>query len=130
VLNARYVQARIRDYYEDPSRHDCMHEFVVSASRQAEKGVRAIDIAKALIDKGIHPPTVYFPLNVREAIMIEPTESESKETLDRFAEIMIDLAKLAEENPETFRDFPLTTPVSRLDEVRAARDVNVCAPCW
>lgn len=130
VLNARYLQARLKDYYDVPCDCDCMHEFVLSGVRQADKGVRAIDIAKALIDKGIHPPTVYFPLNVREAIMIEPTESETKETLDRFADIMIELAKLAETNPEVFHDFPLTTPVSRLDEVRAARDVNVCAPCW
>lgn len=130
VLNARYLQALLKDHYDIPCNCDCMHEFVLSAVRQADKGVRAIDIAKALIDKGIHPPTVYFPLNVREAIMIEPTETETKETLDHFAEIMINLAKLAEENPEIFHDFPLTTPVSRLDEVRAARDVNVCAPCW
>ena len=128
VLNARYLQARLKDYYESPCKSDCLHEFVLSASRQAERGVHVIDLAKALIDRGIHPPTVYFPLNVREAIMIEPTETETKQTLDHFADIMIELAKLAEDNPEAFKAMPLTTPVGRLDEVRAARDVNVCAP--
>lgn len=130
VLNARYLAARLGKDYEIPCKHDCMHEFVISASRQADLGVHAIDLAKALIDRGIHPPTVYFPLNVREAVMIEPTETESKETLDNFADIMIELARQAEADPESFRDLPKTTPVSRLDEVRAARDMTVCAPCW
>ncbi|MFQ5952667.1 MAG: aminomethyl-transferring glycine dehydrogenase subunit GcvPB, partial [Candidatus Omnitrophota bacterium] len=105
----------------------CMHEFVLSVSRQTEKGVHAFDIAKGLIDKGIHPPTVYFPLIVKEAMMIEPTETESKETLDRFAEVMIELAKLAEKDPEAFKEFPRTTPVRRLDEVKAAKDMDLAS---
>ncbi|MGB3242735.1 MAG: aminomethyl-transferring glycine dehydrogenase subunit GcvPB, partial [Candidatus Omnitrophota bacterium] len=82
VLNANYIKSKLKDYYDIPYDRNCMHEFVLSASRQAEKGVQALDIAKGLIDKGIHPPTVYFPLIVKEAMMIEPTETESKETLD------------------------------------------------
>ena len=102
-----------------------LHEFVASASRQSEKGVHAMDIAKALIDKGIHPPTVYFPLIVKEAMMIEPTETESKETLDNFVDVMISLARLAEKSPELFKKFPQNAPVSRPDEVKAAKDMNV-----
>ena len=98
-----------------------MHEFVISADRQEKLGIRAIDIAKYLIDKGIHPPTVYFPLMVKEAIMIEPTETESKETLDNFIEIMIEIAKLAETNPEKLKNAPINMPVKRLDETKAAR---------
>ncbi len=127
VLNANYIKAKLKDYYDVPYDNGCMHEFVLSASRQLEKGVRALDIAKALIDKGIHPPTIYFPLIVKEAMMIEPTETESKETLDKFIEIMIELARLAETNPEAFKEFPKTTPVGRLDEVKAAKDLDLCS---
>ena len=101
-----------------------MHEFVLSASKQMKNGARALDIAKFLIDKGIHPPTVYFPLIVKEAMMIEPTETESKETLDNFIEAMLEAAKLAEENPDILKNAPVTTPVLRLDEVKAARELN------
>ncbi|MBF0216293.1 MAG: aminomethyl-transferring glycine dehydrogenase subunit GcvPB [Candidatus Omnitrophica bacterium] len=125
VLNANYIKARLKAHYEIPCPDGCLHEFVISARKQAEKGVHAIDIAKALIDRGIHPPTVYFPLNVKEAIMIEPTETESRETLDRFIAIMIELAELAEKDPESFKAFPRTTPVGRLDEVKAAKDMDL-----
>lgn len=127
VLNANYIKSKLKDHYDIPYGQNCLHEFVASASRQAKRGVHALDIAKGLIDRGIHPPTVYFPLNVKEAMMIEPTETESKETLDRFIEVMIELAKLAEENPEAFKAFPSNTPVRRLDEVKAAKDMDLAS---
>jgi glycine dehydrogenase subunit 2 len=104
----------------------CKHEFVLSARKQKKKGVSASDIAKALLDYGFHPPTVYFPLIVEEALMVEPTETESKETLDHFAEAMEEIARLAEEDPDRVTSAPHTTPVGRLDEVRAARNPRVC----
>ncbi len=125
VLNANYIKSRLGKYYDVPYSKNCLHEFVISASRQASKGVHAIDIAKALIDRGIHPPTVYFPLIVKEAIMVEPTETESKETLDNFIAVMTELAELAERNPEGFKDFPKNAPISRPDEVKAARDMDI-----
>jgi glycine dehydrogenase subunit 2 len=103
-----------------------MHECVFSAGRQLQHDVHAIDIAKFLIDKGYHPPTVYFPLIVKEAIMIEPTETESKETLDEFIAVMREAAEQAEKNPELLKNAPVTTPISRLDETKAAREQNVC----
>ena len=126
VLNANYVMARLKDLYEVPYAQTCMHECVFSASRQMQHDVHAIDIAKFLIDKGYHPPTVYFPLIVKEAIMVEPTETESKETLDAFIDVMREAAELAERDPEALKRAPLTTPVSRLDETKAAREQNVC----
>ena len=125
VLNANYLKEKLKKYYDIPYSEGCLHEFVISASRQAEKGVRAIDIAKALIDRGIHPPTVYFPLIVKEAMMVEPTETESKETLDTFINIMVELAELAEKDPGAFKEFPKTSPVGRLDEVKAAKDMDI-----
>jgi len=104
----------------------CMHECVFSASRQAANGVHAIDIAKFLIDRGYHPPTVYFPMIVKEAIMIEPTETESKATMDAFIDVMIEAAVTAMTNPQALLDAPLTMPISRLDETKAAREQNVC----
>ena len=104
-----------------------MHEFVASAVRQAKAGVTANDIAKALIDRGFHAPTVYFPLTVKEAMMIEPTETESKQSIDEFVDAMIALAELAETDPEAFTDMPATTPVTRLDEVRAARKPDLAS---
>jgi glycine dehydrogenase subunit 2 len=121
VLNANYVRARLAPYYEQKYTRSCMHECVLSATRQAEKGVHALDVAKALLDAGFHAPTIYFPLIVPEALMIEPTETESKQTLDDFCEAMIAIAKTAEENPEQIKKCPQTTPVGRLDEVAAAR---------
>jgi glycine dehydrogenase subunit 2 len=126
VLNANYVMARLKDLYDLPYDQTCMHECVFSASRQLAHDVHAIDIAKFLIDKGYHPPTVYFPLIVKEAIMIEPTETESKATLDAFVAAMREAAELAEKDPAALKRAPVTTPVSRLDETRAARSMDVC----
>ena len=124
VLNANYVMQGLKDDYEIPFAQQCMHEFVCSAARQAQAGVHAQDIAKFLIDQGIHPPTVYFPLIVPEAMMIEPTETEAKESLDHFISAMKRAAQLARENPGCFKDYPQTTPVHRPDEVKAAREIN------
>ncbi len=124
VLNANYLMSRLREVYELPYKGICKHEFVLSASRQANRGVRALDIAKALIDEGFHPPTVYFPLIVKEALMIEPTETESKETLDAFAEAMLRIAAKAETDPDGLHAAPVTTAVSRPDEVMAARGMD------
>lgn len=122
VLNANYLKSKLEKYYCVPYKGICMHEFVLSAVKQAQNGISATDIAKNLIDRGCHPPTVYFPLIVKEAMMIEPTESESRETLDRFAEIMAEVATIAEKNPELLKGAPHTAPVKRLDEVTAARN--------
>jgi glycine dehydrogenase subunit 2 len=98
-----------------------MHEFVIDATRQKKAGARAMDLAKGLLDRGVHPPTAYFPLVVPEALMIEPTETESRSTLDAFADALIDLARQAETHPEAFQEYPKTTPISRPDEATAAR---------
>jgi glycine dehydrogenase subunit 2 len=121
VLNANYMMRRLAEYYDLPFDRHCKHEFVLSGRRQKKLGVRTLDIAKRLLDFGYHPPTIYFPLNVEECIMIEPTETESKETLDGFIDIMIQIAKEAEENPEIVQEAPHTTVVGRLDETTAAR---------
>lgn len=121
VLNANYMMRRLADYYDLPYTKHCKHEFVISGKRQKKLGVRALDIAKRLLDFGYHPPTIYFPLNVEECMMIEPTETESKETLDGFIDAMIQIAKEAEENPEIVQEAPHTTVISRLDETLAAR---------
>ena len=126
VLNANYLMHSLKDTFHVPFQRQCMHECVISAKNQAAYGVSALDIAKALIDKGFHPPTVYFPLIVKEAMMIEPTETESKETLDAFISAMKALADRAASHPDEFHKAPLTTPVGRLDEVKAARDMD-CA---
>ncbi|PKN85539.1 MAG: glycine dehydrogenase (aminomethyl-transferring), partial [Deltaproteobacteria bacterium HGW-Deltaproteobacteria-1] len=127
VLNANYIKEKLKPYFDLPYDRICMHECVFSGSRQVEQnGVHTSDMAKRLIDFGYHPPTIYFPLIVHEAIMIEPTETESKETLDAFCEAMISIAREAEENPQRVKDAPLSTPVSRLDEVLAARKPDVC----
>jgi len=127
VLNANYVLARLKDAFDVPHPGPCMHECVLSATRQAAHGVHALDIAKALIDRGFHPPTMYFPLTVKEALMIEPTETESKETLDAFCEAMLDIARQAESEPEAVTQSPTSTPVSRLDEVAAARALDLAS---
>jgi glycine dehydrogenase subunit 2 len=122
VLNANYLRALIRDYYDVAYDRTCMHEFVLSARRQKLfNGVRTLDIAKRLLDFGIHPPTIYFPLIVEEAIMIEPTETESRATLDQFAAVMRQIARECVEAPELVRDSPRHQVVGRLDEVTAAR---------
>lgn len=125
VLSANYCLSKLKDYFEVPFDKVCMHECVLSASRQIKNGVHALDIAKFLIDKGFHPPTIYFPLIVKEAMMIEPTETESKETIDRFIEVMIEAANLAESNPGLLHSAPITMPVKRLDETKAAREPNL-----
>jgi len=121
VLNANYLRAKLHDLYEVPFDRTCMHELVATGRRQKQHGVRTLDIAKRLIDFGIHPPTVYFPLIVEEAIMIEPTEGESRDTLDRFVAVMRQIAREAEESPELIHEAPHDQVVGRLDETTAAR---------
>ena len=125
VINANYLMANLKAFYDLPYDRTCMHEFVLSGERQKKAGVRTTDIAKRLMDFGFHPPTVYFPLIVSEAMMIEPTESESKAELDRFIEAMIQIAREVEENPEVIKTAPHNTPVGRMDEGKAARDLVV-----
>jgi glycine dehydrogenase subunit 2 len=123
VLNANYMLKRLEQYYCLPFNRICMHEFVLSGVWQKKQGVRTLDIAKRLLDFGVHPPTVYFPLIVEECLMIEPTETESKETLDEYCDILIGIAQEAETNPEKVTSAPHTTVVGRLDEVKAARNL-------
>ncbi|OHD67364.1 MAG: glycine dehydrogenase (aminomethyl-transferring) [Spirochaetes bacterium RBG_16_49_21] len=126
VLNANYIRVKLKEYYDLPYDRTCMHECVFSAKRQVQKGgIHAIDIAKALIERGFHPPTIYFPLVVSEALMIEPTETESKETIDEFIQAMIEIARLAETDPERIRSAPGNTPVSRPDEAKAGRELKL-----
>jgi glycine dehydrogenase subunit 2 len=122
VLNANYLLARLKDSYEAPFDRLCMHEFVLSGRRlKREYGVTTLDVAKRLMDYGFHPPTIYFPLIVPEALMIEPTETEAKETLDAFADAMLEIAHEATAEPELLKEAPHVRPVKRLDEVRAAK---------
>jgi glycine dehydrogenase subunit 2 len=122
VLNANYVLARLKETYDLPFDRLCMHEFVVSArSLKKQHGCTALDVAKRLMDYGFHPPTIYFPLIVPEALMVEPTETETKETLDAFCEAMLAIAREAAEEPEVLKEAPHHRPVRRLDEVRAAK---------
>jgi glycine dehydrogenase subunit 2 len=127
VLNANYLLARLRSTYKAPYDRICMHEFVLEGHWD-NSDVRALDIAKRLMDYKFHPPTNYFPLIVHEALMIEPTETESKQTLDAFAEAMIKIAEEAHTKPELLKEAPHDTPVKRLDEVKAARELVLC--CW
>lgn len=122
VLNANYLRHKLEKYYDIPYGKTCMHEFVISAKKQKKNGVSALDIAKRLLDYSFHAPTIYFPLIVEEAMMIEPTETESRETLDAFAEAMIKITEDIERQPEVIRNSPQTTPISRPDEVKAARE--------
>ncbi|MET1179770.1 aminomethyl-transferring glycine dehydrogenase subunit GcvPB [Peribacillus simplex] len=121
VINANYMMRRLEPFFDLPYNRHCKHEFVLSGRRQKKLGVRTLDIAKRLLDFGYHPPTIYFPLNVEEGMMIEPTETESKETLDAFIDAMIQIAKEAEETPEIVQEAPHTTVIKRLDETLAAR---------
>jgi glycine dehydrogenase subunit 2 len=121
VLNANYVQARLRGAYDLAHDRTCMHEVLFSGKRQKSQGAKTLDIAKRMIDYGYHPPTIYFPLVVDEALMIEPTESETKETLDAFCEAMLKIAHEAETQPELLREAPHDAPLRRLDEATAAR---------
>jgi glycine dehydrogenase subunit 2 len=125
VLNANYLAARVTEAYPLAYQQPPMHEFVATAQRFKKHGVRAMDIAKRVIDLGFHPSTVYFPLIVEEAMMVEPTETESKETLDAFADALLQVAREAEEDPDLLHDAPVTTPVRRLDEAKAARELKL-----
>ena len=126
VVNANYVLSQLKGHYDLPYDRPCMHEVVFSARNlKRAHGVSALDVAKRLIDYGIHPPTMYFPLIVEEALMIEPTETESKETLDEFIAVMKQIAREAEESPDLLHDAPHDTPNTRLDEARAARRPDV-----
>jgi glycine dehydrogenase subunit 2 len=125
ILNANYLKALLAPYFDVPYDKPCMHEFVLSGKRQKALGVRTLDIAKRLLDFGFHAPTVYFPLIVEEALMIEPTETETKRELDRFARAMKAIVEEVERTPELVKQAPLTTPVGRLDEGKAARELRL-----
>jgi glycine dehydrogenase subunit 2 len=125
VLNANYLMEALKDTYYLPYPRRCMHEVVFSADRQKARGVSGLDIAKRLLDYGVHAPTMYFPLIVHEALMIEPTESETRETLDAFIQALKEIDRESTEDPELVRQAPHTTPVSRLDEARAARQPDL-----
>jgi glycine dehydrogenase subunit 2 len=126
VLAANYLKHRLAGAYVIPFERPCMHEFVASSSAlKAATGVRTLDVAKRLIDKGFHPPTIYFPLTVDEGMLIEPTETESLETLDAFVDAMLEIAREANESPELVKSAPHTAPVRRLDEATAARQPNL-----
>ena len=126
VLNANYVRHKLKGHYAPAVDTICKHECVFGTTEaMAKQGVHALDVAKALIDRGFHPPTVYFPTIVKEAMMIEPTETESKETLDAFIAAMIESTELAEKNPEKLKAAPVTTPVSRPNETAAAKNLNI-----
>jgi glycine dehydrogenase subunit 2 len=126
VLAANYLRKRVGEAYDIPFDRACKHEFVASAAGIKKRtGVRTLDIAKRLIDHGFHPPTIYFPLTVEEGMLIEPTETESVETMDAFADALIAIAHEAETDPEMVKTAPHTAPVGRLDEVTAARHPNL-----
>ncbi|GEL06920.1 aminomethyl-transferring glycine dehydrogenase subunit GcvPB [Salisediminibacterium halotolerans] len=121
VLNANYMLRRLEPYFDVPYSQHCKHEFVLSGKRQKKQGVRTLDMAKRLLDFGYHPPTIYFPINVEETMMIEPTETEAKEVLDEFCDAMIQIAEEAEDHPEIVQEAPHHTVIDRLDETKAAR---------
>lgn len=125
IINANYVRASLEDLYELPYKTNPMHECVFSGDRQKARGVRTLDIAKRLLDYGVHAPTVYFPLIVHEALMIEPTETENKDSLDHFIEIMRKIDTESREHPELLQNAPVNTPVKRVDELQANRDLKV-----
>jgi len=125
VLNANYLKERLRSTFYLPYDQPCMHEFVLSGVWQKERGVTTTHMAKRILDYGAHAPTVYFPLVVPEAMMIEPTETESRQTLDQFVEIMQKIDQETRESPDMVRNAPYNTPVARLDEALAARRPNL-----
>jgi glycine dehydrogenase subunit 2 len=126
IINANYLLAKLKDYYPVPYPEGCLHEFVASGAEFKEKyGIKTLDIAKRLLDMGYHAPTVYFPLIVPEAIMIEPTETESKETLDEFIQAMITIAEEAKNDSDKLKSAPQNTPVKRVDDVKAARELDI-----
>lgn len=125
VINANYIRKALQGYYSLPYNDTCMHECVFSGDNLKQYGIKTFDIAKRLLDFGIHAPTVYFPLIVHEALMIEPTETESKQSIDKFIQAMIQIANEAKEQPQLLKDAPKTTPVRRLDEVKASKELKV-----
>ena len=125
IINANYLKNRLSKYFEIPFSEGSLHEFVASGIKQKSKGVKVLDIAKSLLDYGFHAPTIYFPSNVPEAMMIEPTESETKETLDRFIDTMNEINQLINIDPERIRNAPFSTPVKRLDETKANRELDL-----
>ena len=125
VLNANYLKHLLMDNYDVPFSDGTMHEFVISAEKQKRKNLKALDIAKNLLDYGFHAPTVYFPTNIVESIMIEPTETETKETLDKFADTMKLLDNNIESQLDYLKEAPYKTPVRRLDETKANRELDV-----
>lgn len=125
VINTNYLMTKLKNYFPVPFQKDVMHEFVASGEKFKQFGVKTLDIAKRLLDYGFHAPTIYFPLIVHEALMIEPTETESKETLDNFIETMIKISEEAESNPEKLKNAPQNTPIGRLDEIAAIKNLNV-----
>lgn len=129
VLNANYLKAKIKNLFHIPYETPCMHEFVVQADNYLDVGIKAIDIAKRLLDYGVHPPTVYFPLIVKECLLIEPTESESKKTLDHFIEILERIVGEIKEDPEILKNAPYSKSVSRLDETYAAKNPCLIDKC-
>jgi len=123
VLNANYMMSQLKNHYKMAYNTTCMHEFVMSLEDlKKQTGVSAMDIAKGLLDHDIHPPTMYFPLIVHEALMIEPTETESKETMDHVIDVLLELFEEAQTNPDKLHQAPVNTPVTRMDEVEAARN--------
>jgi len=127
LINANYIRVRLADYFDQPFDRVCTHECVLSAERYAAEGFHAIDIAKGLLDAGFHAPTMYFPLIVPEALMIEPTETESKQTLDKFIDAVIDVIEQGLKDPDALHAAPTTLPVTRLDETRAARNPDLAS---
>jgi len=121
TLNANYIKEALKDVYDLPIEGLCKHEFVFDGLKNKDTGIRTMDVAKALLDYGYHAPTIYFPLLFHEAMMIEPTETESKATIDGFIEVMRSIANDAERNPQRLKDAPLNTPVGRVDDVLAAK---------
>ena len=125
VLNANYLKFLLENEYDVPFSEGTLHEFVISAVKQKNKGVKALDIAKSLLDYGFHSPTVYFPINIPESIMIEPTETESKETIERFAKAMLEINSKIEKEQEYLLNAPYKTPVRRLNETKANRELDI-----
>ncbi|MCL5020247.1 MAG: aminomethyl-transferring glycine dehydrogenase subunit GcvPB [Bacteroidetes bacterium] len=126
VINANYLLSKLRKAFQLPYKATPMHEFVLSADMQKERGVKTLDIAKRILDYGYHAPTIYFPLIVHEALMIEPTETETRETLDEFADALLKIDEETKSNPDVVTSAPTTAPVRRLDDAYAARKINVC----
>ncbi|MFN3780977.1 MAG: aminomethyl-transferring glycine dehydrogenase subunit GcvPB, partial [Candidatus Kapaibacteriota bacterium] len=125
IVNANYLLSKLKEVYHQPFKEQCMHEFLITGDNQKKFGVTTKDIAKRILDFGFYAPTIYFPLIVHEAMLVEPTETETKERLDEYASILLQIAKEAETNPEILLTAPHNTPVRRVDDARAARIVNV-----